>query len=127
MRMGMVGNMALAQRKVLIMAADDFEDMELLYPLDRLAEENVEDTVAGLDDHPVRGKKGHGPVPWTPPRSRPAPPRPGSASGCPPRRPALPRHGRSLRPGRVGGAAPAAPPPLSARPTGRPARTGPAG
>ena len=29
--------MALAQRKVLIMAADDFEDMELLYPLYRLA------------------------------------------------------------------------------------------
>src|SRR6478736_530401 len=59
----MVGNMALAQRTVLILAADDFEDMELLYPLYRLAEEDVEVTVAGLDDHPVRGKKGHGPVP----------------------------------------------------------------
>jgi putative intracellular protease/amidase len=34
--------MALAQRKVLILAADDFEDMELLYPLYRLAEEDVE-------------------------------------------------------------------------------------
>ena len=43
--------------------ADDFEDMELLYPLYRLLEEDVEVTVAGLDDHPVRGKKGHGPVP----------------------------------------------------------------
>ena len=32
-RMGMVGIMVLAQRKVLILAADDFEDMELLYPL----------------------------------------------------------------------------------------------
>ena len=62
-RTGMVGNMALAQRTVLILAADDFEDMELLYPLYRLAEEDVEVTVAGLDDHPVRGKKGHGPVP----------------------------------------------------------------
>ena len=61
--MGMVGNMALAQRTVLILAADDFEDMELLYPLYRLAEEDVEVTVAGLDDHPVHGKKGHGPVP----------------------------------------------------------------
>jgi protease I len=56
-------NMALAQRKVLILAADDFEDMELLYPLYRLVEEDVEVTVAGLDDHPVHGKKGHGPVP----------------------------------------------------------------
>ena len=62
-RTGMVGNMALAQRTVLILAADDFEDMELLYPLYRLAEEDVEVTVAGLDDHPVHGKKGHGPVP----------------------------------------------------------------
>ena len=59
----MVGFMVLAQRKVLLLAADDFEDMELLYPLYRLAEEDVEVTVAGLDDHPVRGKKGHGPVP----------------------------------------------------------------
>src|SRR6266568_3509131 len=62
-RAGMVGLMVLAQRKVLLLAADDFEDMELLYPLYRLAEEDVEVTVAGLDDHPVRGKKGHGPVP----------------------------------------------------------------
>ena len=62
-RTGMVTNMALAQRKVLILAADDFEDMELLYPQYRLAEEDVEVTVAGLDDHPVHGKKGHGPVP----------------------------------------------------------------
>ena len=59
----MVGLMVLAQRKVLLLAADDFEDMELLYPLYRLAEEDVTVTVAGLDDHPVRGKKGHGPVP----------------------------------------------------------------
>ena len=59
----MVGGMVLTQRKVLLLAADDFEDMELLYPLYRLAEEDVEVTVAGLDDHPVRGKKGHGPVP----------------------------------------------------------------
>ena len=63
MRTGMVGNMVLAQRKVLLLAADDFEDMELLYPLYRLAEEHVEVTVTGLDDHPVHGKKGQGPVP----------------------------------------------------------------
>lgn len=45
---GMVGFMVLAQRKVLLLAADDFEDMELLYPLYRLVEEDVEVTVAGL-------------------------------------------------------------------------------
>ena len=55
--------MTLAQRRVLILAADDFEDMELLYPLYRLIEEEVGVTVAGLDDHPVRGKKGYGPLP----------------------------------------------------------------
>jgi protease I len=55
--------MALAHKKVLLFAADDFEDMELLYPQYRLAEEDVAVTVAGLDMHPVKGKKGHGPVP----------------------------------------------------------------
>ena len=58
----MVGFMASNQRKVLILAADDFEDMELLYPQYRLIEEDVAVTVAGLDTQPVRGKKGHGPV-----------------------------------------------------------------
>ena len=55
--------MAFAQRGVLILAADDFEDMELLYPLYRLIEEGAAVTVAGLDEHPVRGKKGYGPLP----------------------------------------------------------------
>jgi protease I len=54
--------MVLAGRKVLLLAADLFEDMELLYPLYRLREEDVVVTVAGLSDHPVMGKKGHGPV-----------------------------------------------------------------
>jgi len=54
--------MARADRKVLILAADDFEDTELLYPLYRLAEEEIAVVVAGLDQRPVRGKKGHGPV-----------------------------------------------------------------
>jgi protease I len=58
-----VWSMALAHRKVLLLAADEFEDMELLYPLYRLREEDVAVTVAGLDGHPVTGKKGHGPVP----------------------------------------------------------------
>lgn len=47
--------MVLSGRKVLLLAADDFEDMELLYPLYRLREEEAEVTVAGLDDHPVAG------------------------------------------------------------------------
>ena len=59
----MVCSMVLAQRKVLILAADDFEDSELLYPLYRLREEEVAVTVAGLDDQPVRGKKGYGSLP----------------------------------------------------------------
>lgn len=54
--------MVLAERKVLLLAADDFEDTELLYPLYRLREEDVAVTVAGLDRQPVTGKKGHGPV-----------------------------------------------------------------
>ncbi|HTT52160.1 MAG TPA: type 1 glutamine amidotransferase domain-containing protein [Streptosporangiaceae bacterium] len=55
--------MALAGRTALLLAADDFEDTELLYPLYRLREEDVAVTVAGLDNQPVTGKKGHGPVP----------------------------------------------------------------
>ena len=54
--------MPQADRRVLILAADDFEDSELLYPLHRLAEEEIAVVVAGLDERPVRGKKGHGPV-----------------------------------------------------------------
>ena len=48
--------------KVLVLAADLFEDMELLYPVYRLREEGVEVTIAGLTTDPVTGKKGHGPV-----------------------------------------------------------------
>ena len=52
----------LKGQKVLVLAADLFEDMELLYPVYRLREEGVEVTVAGLDQEPVTGKKGHGPL-----------------------------------------------------------------
>ena len=52
----------LDQARVLILAADDFEDMELLYPLYRLREEGVDVTLAGLGGRAVTGKKGHGPV-----------------------------------------------------------------
>jgi protease I len=47
---------------VLVLAADLFEDMELLYPVYRLREEEVEVTIAGLTTDDVTGKKGHGPV-----------------------------------------------------------------
>jgi hypothetical protein len=49
--------MVLAQRKVLLLAVGDFEDMELLYPRYLLAEEDVAVTVASLDDHPLRAKR----------------------------------------------------------------------
>jgi protease I len=51
-----------SEPRALILGADDFEDMELLYPLYRLREEQVNVTLASLDGHPVTGKKGHGPV-----------------------------------------------------------------
>jgi protease I len=51
----------LTGTRVLILAADLFEDMELLYPLYRLREEGAEVTVAGMDNEPLRGKKGYGP------------------------------------------------------------------
>jgi protease I len=50
------------QTRVLILGADDFEDMELLYPLFRLREEEMAVTLATLGGRPVTGKKGHGPV-----------------------------------------------------------------
>jgi protease I len=53
---------ALADARVLILAADDVEDMELLYPLFRLREEDVAVTVASLGGTGVRGKKGYGPI-----------------------------------------------------------------
>jgi protease I len=52
----------LPSARVLILAADLFEDMELLYPLYRLREEQAAVTLASLGGTPVTGKKGHGPV-----------------------------------------------------------------
>jgi len=54
--------MSLSDRRVLVFAADLFEDMELLYPVYRLREEGVDVVVAGISADPVHGKKGHGPV-----------------------------------------------------------------
>jgi protease I len=53
----------LSETRVLVFAADLFEDMELLYPVARLKEEGAQVTVAGLDDQPLTGKKGYGPLP----------------------------------------------------------------
>src|SRR5580698_797710 len=52
----------LSGTRVLVLAADLFEDMELLYPVARLQEEGATVTVAGLDETPVTGKKGYGPL-----------------------------------------------------------------
>lgn len=54
--------MSLAGKRVVILGANLFEDTELLYPLHRLREEDVDVVVAGLDDSPIHGKKGHGPL-----------------------------------------------------------------
>lgn len=54
--------MASRDTRVLMLAADLFEDMELLYPLYRFKEEGIAVTVVGLEPAPVTGKKGHGPV-----------------------------------------------------------------
>ena len=53
--------MTAAGARVLVLAADLFEDSELLYPYHRLLEADATVVVAGLDDRPVTGKKGHGP------------------------------------------------------------------
>lgn len=54
--------MSLNGKKVVIFAADLFEDTELLYPLHRLREEGADVTVAGVTGEPVTGKAGHGPM-----------------------------------------------------------------
>ena len=53
---------ALSDARVLILGADDVEDMELLYPLYRLREEEAAVTLATLGGRAITGKKGHGPI-----------------------------------------------------------------
>ena len=55
--------MSLTDSHVLVLAADLFEDSELLYPVLRLREEGAEVTTASPDGRAVAGKKGHGPFP----------------------------------------------------------------
>lgn len=53
---------AISDARVLLLGADDVEDMELLYPLYRLREEEATVTLATLGGEPITGKKGHGPI-----------------------------------------------------------------
>ena len=53
---------SVSSARVLILGADDVEDMELLYPLFRLREEEATVVLATLGGAPVRGKKGYGPI-----------------------------------------------------------------
>ena len=45
--------------KALIVSADNFEDIELLYPYYRLQEEGIEADVASLKRGPIKGKHGY--------------------------------------------------------------------
>ncbi|BCI52267.1 glutamine amidotransferase [Mycolicibacterium litorale] len=49
--------------RVVVLAADFFEESELIYPVLRLREEGYSVTVAGVGTAPVRGKSGYGPYP----------------------------------------------------------------
>lgn len=46
-------------RRAAIIAADDFEDLELFYPMYRSQEEGIETTLVGLVKDPIRGKRGY--------------------------------------------------------------------
>ncbi len=52
-----------ANTHVVVLAADFFEESELIYPVLRLREEGYSVTVAGMGTGPVRGKSGYGPYP----------------------------------------------------------------
>lgn len=50
-------------KRVVVLAADFFEESELIYPVLRLRDEGYEVVVAGVGTEPVRGKSGYGPYP----------------------------------------------------------------
>ena len=54
--------MRLTGKKAIVLVDQMYQELEVWYPLYRLREEDATVTVAGLDDRPVTGKKGHGPV-----------------------------------------------------------------
>ncbi len=49
----------LKGKKAAIVAADEFEDLELFYPMYRLREEGIETVVVGLTKDQIKGKKGY--------------------------------------------------------------------
>ncbi len=49
----------LKGKTVAIIAADEFEDLELFHPLYRLQEEGIKTIVIGLTMDPIKGKKGY--------------------------------------------------------------------
>jgi protease I len=49
----------LRGKRAAIIATDEFEDLELFYPMYRLNEEGVETVVIGLTKEQIKGKKGY--------------------------------------------------------------------
>jgi protease I len=49
----------LKGKRAAIIAADEFEDLELFYPMYRLQEEEVETIVVGLTRDQIKGKRGY--------------------------------------------------------------------
>lgn len=55
----------LKGKRAAIIAADEFEDLELFYPMYRLQEEGIETVVVGLTKDPIKGKRGYPITPET--------------------------------------------------------------
>ncbi len=51
--------MSLKGKRAAIIAADEFEDLELFHPMYRLQEEGIETIIVGLTKDPIKGKKGY--------------------------------------------------------------------
>ena len=51
--------MSLKGKKAAIIAADEFEDLELFHPMYRLQEGGIETTIIGLTKDQIKGKKGY--------------------------------------------------------------------
>src|SRR5712691_8350750 len=49
----------LKRKRAAIIAADEFEDLELFHPMYRLQEEGIETVLVGLTKGEIRGKKGY--------------------------------------------------------------------
>src|SRR3989441_4802703 len=49
----------LKEKTAALIAADEFEDLELFHPMYRLQEEGIKTVVIGLTKDPIKGKKGY--------------------------------------------------------------------